>query len=241
MRDNPIVVFGTALVLSAIPQLLFNGLIRQDATAAVNAGAVSPIRVFEMAGFGLFVVLVLQSIVSGCITRATVAYNNGQRASLGDCLSVALRRALPVIAVSVLMGLAVMVGLVLLIVPGVMLAVMWAVIVPVVVAEDVGVFGAFGRTAALTKGARWKIFGILLLVILIVIGISLVLGIISGIVLGMSFQNPTIMWQPVAIAFALISGLFTTAVTSCNQTALFVELRNWKDGPEDSKLSDIFA
>jgi hypothetical protein len=238
MGSNPVVVFGFALLLSAIPQLIFNILVRQSAVQIAQTGMSA--RIVEMGLVGLLVGFVLQAIVSGCITRATVAYSQGQKASIGDCLGVAITRFLPVIAVSLLFGLATMLGFVALFVPGVMLAVMWAVIVPVTVAEDVGVFGAFGRAADLTRGARWKIFGIFLLVILIFFGVSMVIGIVSVLLLGMSYQNPAVATLPIAIVLDLLVAMFNAALISCTQTALFVELREWKDGPMDAKLGAIF-
>ena len=38
----------------------------------------------------------------------------------------------------------------------------WFALVPVLVVEDVGFIGGFGRAAALSKGRRWGILGLLL-------------------------------------------------------------------------------
>jgi len=45
-------------------------------------------------------------------------------------------------------------------------------------------------------------------------------------------------------AEVLLSGLVTTVLTAILntiQTSLYVELKNWKDGPGSEKLADIFA
>jgi hypothetical protein len=44
-----------------------------------------------------------------------------------------------------------------------------------------------------------------------------------------------------AIAVNVIVNTISAAIWSTLQTSLFVELREWKDGPLDAKLSDIFA
>lgn len=238
MGNNPGVVFGVALILGAGPQLLYTLLVGTNA-ALVRQGS------FAGAAIGtsllmLLISIVSRSLVAGCITRATVAYSQGRRASLGECLSVAISRFVPVIAVSFLFGLAVMLGMVLLIVPGVMLAVMWAVVVPVTVEERTGIFGAFGRSQDLTRGARWKIFGLFLLLLLIAIGIGIAAGLVSAMMIGISYTNPAVSLTTSAILFNVIVTTIASALWASLQTALFVELREWKDGPMETKLGEIF-
>ncbi|MBW8742983.1 MAG: hypothetical protein JF628_01300 [Sphingomonas sp.] len=238
MGNNPGVVFGVALILGAGPQLLYTLLVGTNA-ALVRQGS------FAAAAIGasllmLLISIVSRSLVAGCITRATVAYSQGRRASLGECLSVAISRFVPVIAVSFLFGLAVMLGMVLLIVPGVMLAVMWAVVVPVTVEERTGIFGAFGRSQDLTRGARWKIFGLFLLLLLIAIGIGIAAGLVSAMMIGISYTNPAVSLTTSAILFNVIVTTIASALWASLQTALFVELREWKDGPMETKLGEIF-
>ncbi len=238
MGNNPGVVFGVALILGAGPQLLYTLLLGTNA-ARLQQGPLS-VAVIGAALLVFLVSIVSRSLVTGCITRATVAYSEGRRASLGECLSVALSRFLPVIVVSLLFGLAVILGMVLLVVPGVMLAVMWAVVVPITVEERTGIFGAFGRAQDLTRGARWKIFGLFLLLILIGMGIGLVVGLVSVMMIGISYTSPTVSLTTSAILFNLIVTTIGSALWASLQTALFVELREWKDGPMETKLGEIF-
>lgn len=239
MGDNPLAVLGLSLLLSGIPAGIFNGFFRRDVAQSVQGGFDSTIILHSALGF--LVALLLQWLVMGCITRATVAYSQGERASIGDCLSVTIPRLLPIFAVSILATLGIGLGSLLLIVPGVILACMWAAVIPVTLAERSGVIEAFGRSAALTKGARWKIFGLFVLLMLICWAITLVAGIISALLLGTVYSNPLVSTQPAALVLSVLVTTFTTALTAAFTTALFVELRNWKDGPQDSKLSDIFA
>lgn len=114
MSDNPLVVFGVALVLGAGPQVLYALMVGTN-TAALGASSAT-----AAIGEGLLVFLVsiiARLLVSGCITRATVAYSQGRRASLADCLGVALRRFLSLIGVTLLQGLGIVLGMILLIVP----------------------------------------------------------------------------------------------------------------------------
>ena len=66
--------------------------------------------------------------------------------SIGGLLSSVTPVLLPLIAVSILAGLGIAIGLVLLIVPGLILVTFWSVVAPVTVLERPGVFAAFSRS-----------------------------------------------------------------------------------------------
>ncbi|WP_348640382.1 ATP-binding cassette domain-containing protein, partial [Mesorhizobium sp. M2D.F.Ca.ET.226.01.1.1] len=59
------------------------------------------------------------------------------------------------------------IGLVLLIVPGIILWLGWSMAVPVLIQERLGVFGSMSRSRVLTKGNRWSLFGLFLILIII--------------------------------------------------------------------------
>src|SRR3546814_19979116 len=59
-----------------------------------------------------------------------------------------------------------------------MLFCMWAVVAPALVEERTGVFGAFGRRRELTKGARWKVFGLELILLVAMWIVTLVFGLL---------------------------------------------------------------
>jgi hypothetical protein len=81
-----------------------------------------------------------------------------------------------VFAASVLAAIGIAIGLFLIIVPGLFLITIWAVIVPVIVIEQAGVFAAFGRSQQLVKGRGWHVFGTLVLTFIILIVVDFVLS-----------------------------------------------------------------
>ncbi len=67
------------------------------------------------------------------------------------------------------------IGILLLVVPGLVLATWWLVIVPVIMLEGRGVFGAFGRSRQLVRGHGWSAFGLIVLTALVLVAANLVL------------------------------------------------------------------
>jgi hypothetical protein len=240
IADNPVTVIGIAFVLGALPSVLINmgeqPLLASKMDQVQIVGSLGVIFASMLAG------LVLQALVQGSLVRATLAFARGERATFGECVGASLAVALPLVGLAILMALAVWFGMMLFFVPGVMLYVMWSVASPALVAERTGVFGAFGRSRFLTKGARWKVFGIQVILLIGCYGIF-------AAVLGAAFTTIGInAAAPVATAFS-IGWILSTAITatvvntvwSTVQTALYVELRNWKEGLPDKSLEEIFA
>jgi uncharacterized membrane protein len=79
----------------------------------------------------------------------------------------AWRRFLPVIGAAFFMTLLGGLASLLLVVPGLILLTMWYVAIPVCVVEQFGPLESLRRSAALTKGHRWKIFGMVVVLIII--------------------------------------------------------------------------
>jgi hypothetical protein len=140
------------------------------------------------------------------------------------------------------MTIAVGAGLILLIVPGVLLYIMWSVASPALVAERTGVFGALARSSALTKGARWKVFGVQFLLLIINWIFSAVLSETLLATAGADLTKLTSTGLPVSwILLSAVSGTIINTVWSTVQASLYVELRNWKEGLPERSLAEIFA
>jgi hypothetical protein len=235
MAHNPLIVFGTALLLAGIPITLFTHL-----SASLQSGRLGG---FAFAGtlvatlLVLLVTLIARALVQGCLVRATVADSEGRRAGLGECVRTAANRLLPLIGVSLLLPLAIVVGLAMVIVPGIIVAMMYAVLVPVVVQERVGVMDAFTRTAFLTDGARWRILGLELLLLLMVWLLQGLSGLAQIALHGSLYHAFSLP----ALLLSLLVTTLSTILHATIQTALYVELRDWKDGPAGDRLSEIFA
>ena len=177
LRSNPGVMFGVAFLLQAVPSLII-GMLRLSLTGRMLTRDDTVLVVLISIVFA-FLNLLFAMIVQGALVRATVAHSEGRRASFGESFSAGANVGLPLIGVIILMSIGFAIGFLLFIVPGFILFAMWAVVVPVLVQERTGVFEAFGRSRALTKGARWKVIGIELLMLVAIYAVVIVVGLLA--------------------------------------------------------------
>lgn len=186
--------------------------------------------------------LAIQAVIAGSLVRATLAHSRDERATIAECVQSSLPVALPLVGLSLVEGIAIVFGMIFLVVPGVILYLMWSVAAPALVAERTGVFEALRRSSHLTGGARWKVFGVQAI---IVIGISILGGaVVSALFESTGLNFATLPKAGVPLVWLLgssLSGAVGLAVTGTVQAALYVELRNWKEGLPEQALQEIFA
>jgi spore maturation protein SpmA len=72
------------------------------------------------------------------------------------------------------------------------------------------------------------------------IAITIAAGIVYVMVLGVTYQAQLAQWSPTALALNAVFSTLISAIWSVIQTSLFVELREWKEGPIEAKLGEIF-
>lgn len=190
--------------------------------------------------WGFYAATILLSVLGWAVfqalaARVFVADLDGGKTTVRDHLRPAVSAALPVIGILILQGLAFSLGLVLLIVPGFMIMTALSVALQAKVVERVGVFAAFDRSRALTRGNRRRIF--LLMVIYFVIFM-----VFEGVVLSLTggLRSATaVAGLGTTIALTLL-GEFAGLLALAGQGALYVELRRIKDGVGPSDLAAVF-
>ena len=247
IADNPVTVFGVAFVLGTLPSLVLNLAGRAIRTSPSGFSAAS-LDAYVVTGavvvalVTLLIALALRALVQGSLVRATLAYTRGERATFGECISSSLGVVLPLIGLVIVMAICIGAGLILLIVPGVILYVIWSVASPALVAERTGVFGALSRSSELTKGARWKVFGVE--VILLIINWIFSAALSGTLIATFGTDLTTLATTGVPVSWILvsaISGTLMNVLWSTVQASLYVELRNWKEGLPEQSLAEIFA
>jgi hypothetical protein len=180
-----------------------------------------------------FVTWFTSALLQAALLRSAILDLSGRPADIAGSLQSALMLVLPIIGITILSSIGVTLAMLLLIVPGIILYIAWIVAIPVLVEERLGVLASLGRSAELTKGSRWRIFGLLLIFLFFWM-------IVSGLVATLTPDDPSgISWMgPVVNAVsATIIALFTAAMLA----SLYVELKTVKEGATSETLATIFA
>lgn len=193
-------LFGTALVinlLTALGAVLLDGI----------AGGILISLVSVVVG----------ALYSGMVIKLVQDLEDGRRdSSIGELLSSVTPVLLPLLGISILLGIGIGIGFVLLIVPGLFLMTIWAVVTPVVVVERKGL-GSFGRSQELVKGNGWAVFGCIIVAFLLAIVVGIIAGVIAGAIggdVGIFIAN----WLVPALA---------SPVTALVAAVIYFSLRGW--------------
>lgn len=200
---------------------------------SIALGRPDPVR--PNAGFWVNTALgVFLSLVStGALMHGVLEHLKGRRASVGEMLRVGLARFWPVLAVAIATVLAIWIGLLFLVVPGIVVGCMLFVAIPAAVVErGVGLRGALGRSAALTKGNRLALFVIALLVWLTTVVIGM-----PATILGLTSALP----YPIFVLLGTAVNMLGAPLLSVAPAVAYHDLRVAKEGVATDQLVAIFS
>lgn len=186
---------------------------------------------------GVVVQMVGSSLLQVALVQATVTDLNGGKVSPRAGLELAARLLLPIIGLSVIVGLGVSIGALLLVVPGLILAVMWAVAVPAMVAEKRGVFESLQRSRDLTRGSRWAIFFLGLAYFIVFITLNAAIGGLSVAAGGATGQGAA---PVVVLALTTLATLIGSVVAAAGVAVIYSDLRSAKEGVRPDQLAALF-
>lgn len=194
----------------------------------------------------------LSMIVQGATAYAALRVLRDEEATIGSSFSNGLSRLGSLVLLSLFVGVAyflgglvllglptilagyfgAMLGLLLLFIAIPIVMCMWYVAVPACVVERLGAFESLQRSAALTKGYRWKVFGLLTLV---AIAFFVIFG-IGAIALHLFF-----FWSKIAAALATQVLLLIPQAFWCVMIPItYYSLREAKEGVSVDSLAKVF-
>ena len=146
----------------------------------------------------------------------------GEPLPVRDILARFLPRAIRLYLFGLLASIAITLGVILFVVPGIMLSLAWMAVPPVAALEDRSLFGAFRRSADLTRNHRGALFVISLLFGLLSLVVAFALQSATG--FSRAAQPiTTFVFQPLA------STVLATVLAAITASA-YVELCELKDG-----------
>jgi hypothetical protein len=205
---------GLALIAFA-PQFLFSVLIPKSGGVAI---------------IGSILQIACTSLADAAIIYGVVQVLRGRDFTFGNSLQFGFARLGPVVGLSLVVGILAGLGAILLLVPGFIVMTMYAVAIPVCVAEQLGVFASMSRSAFLTKGNRWRIFGIVILVGLATMLVAGLVGFVIALVGGVRVVD--IALYPIEA----IAGAFNAVMVG----VLYYQLRVAKEGVDIEKIAAVF-
>jgi hypothetical protein len=212
--------------------------------ALVCTGIPLVLRMFLEASGGFFVNLTLgilyalSLVVLNLVATAATVFIVSE-SYLGRPLSArdALMRSTPylgrILVCSLLMAMAAGLGFLLFFVPGVILAVGLALAIPAVVLEPgISASGALSRSWELTRGARWRIFGLgITLLVLLYVPVVAITGLFAVLLPQSSGMFGTAsLGMVMAIAVAGLVQMFIYPLFYCVLTITYYDLRVRKEG-----------
>jgi hypothetical protein len=214
--------------------------------SALMSNLFSPLRIGIGAAAWLASVIG-NAVLQGAVIHATVSDLSGRRPTFGECLGTGFRFFLPLVVITLIFGICFVFGLLVFIVPGVLLALAWCVAAPAEVMERTGIFGAFSRSAELTRNNRGAILG---LAVALVFAEWVLQSLISG-VLGIGMGASAAATPGLAggafqsfFVFQTITSLtLATLFASVSQAGIasvYFELRQAKEGVGVEQLAAVF-
>jgi hypothetical protein len=238
---NPAVMLVIALLCGALPNNGLSRLIQPFIGPWLLGGGTGVLLFWTLSiALGSFIGVVSQA----AMTRAVAINAVGGRARLGEALWSGLTVIVPLFGLAALIAIGATIGVMLLIVPGLFLLVLWSVAASALIEEREGIVDALYRSAWLTKGARLRILGIEL--VLFAIGLAgtllittLSMAVLRGWVTIARFgATGATLWYLVP---TLVIHTLLYAYVPAVKAALYVELREWKEGPQTDTLAEVFA
>lgn len=219
---------AVALALVGVPsfaQELVNGDAALNPFAAYSSPARGALTLVSVVGTALFQAIVI---------RCCLASLHGRFERTGEAIGAILPRIVPVVAVSILYWILVMAGAILLLVPGIIALVALYVAPAALVNEEIGAVDAISRSWDLTRGLRWRILWLIILIGLLY-GLS---AFLIGVAVGVGGGDVSASVPAVAVQAALLS--IVQLFASSTVAALYLELVTVREGGANDQLAAVF-
>lgn len=214
-----LIAWAPFLVLSLTRGVPTQGLVAANMGKAVAGSA---------AAFILWIVLSL--LCQAIILYGAFQQMRGQSFAIGESLKRGLTRFVPLIGLLLCLGISVGLATLLLVIPGVIVFLMWYIAVPACVIERQGPFGSLRRSAELTKGSRWKILGIIVILSIVSWLAQIIVQIVAAAVAGTT----------AAIVAAFLCSALIAAYRAILVAVIYHDLRVARDGIDIERIAAVF-
>jgi hypothetical protein len=212
--------FGVVAGIAYLPTL---------ALMAERGGRPTPGRAFLLLGLSMLLSMVLNALSQATILFGAFEDMRGRPVNLMASVQVGLSRFFPVLGTAFLAAILAGLAALLFVIPAFIVVTMLFVATPACVVERLGPTRSLGRSSELTKGHRWKIFGLLFLV-----------GIIMAIGTGAAGLLVYLGGNGLALLVKLLWGAVSGAFYVIMVVVTYHDLRVVKEGVDTDKIASVF-
>jgi hypothetical protein len=227
---NAWTLFRVVLLVVA-PVEILSAFIQASATNDADGGTLtSHDLALYLSGLGATTILglVANSIATGASFKAVADAYLGEQPTWRSSLRFAFARIHSILWITLLSGIAILIGFVFCGVPCVYLWIAFAVAVPVLLTEGVKGTAALGRSRALVRGRWWGTFGVVLLGTILAGLVSAAIGAIAGVSGGTSDAGSVTGFLVNSVSGTLGS-MISTPFTAAFVCVLYFDLRVRKE------------
>lgn len=218
--------FCIVTAIASLPNLLFI----QVGTGPAGTGAVDPSASAARVAVGAILSMVLNALAQAIVLYGAFEDMRGRRVNLMESTRIGFGRFLPVIAVAILSAILAGLAAILLVVPGLIVMTMLFVATPACVVERLGPIKSMGRSAQLTKGNRWKVFGLWFATI-----------IAGGVVQAALVRLASMIGgYPLGVLVQFVAGAIWSAFYAILAVVTYHDLRVAKEGVDTDQIAAVF-
>ncbi len=237
VRRHFLLLAAASLVVSALGTLAIWGVLAGNGqielfvteswlSPALNGTGSIPGSVLAAAAVRLLVSVVGGVLIAGLATVCAAQDTLGKPTGRAEWRDRLTRRLPLLIGLSLLVAVAVGLGLVVLIVPGVLIYLAWLVATPVAVLERSTIGVSLNRSVQLTAGERGRLLGLVAAVLAVTVLLSFfVTSLIGGLLADLSPTGALLVSEATSAAVTLFTGPWAGAVTAL----AYIDLRIRKE------------
>ncbi len=197
---------------------------------APQVGAAASSDTSAWSGVGVISAMVLNTLSQAVIVYAAFDDMRGRPVDMKELLKIGLRRFFPVLGVAICVPILAAIAALALVFPGLMVFTMLFVAAPVCVVERLGPIKSMGRSARLTKGHRWKVFGLWFATLLVE-------GIVQSVLTGLAAAGGgSFLGTPLLVIWSAVYGAFSAVLA----VVTYHDLRVAKEGVDTDQIAAVF-
>ncbi|MDR1581367.1 MAG: hypothetical protein LBS35_13505 [Synergistaceae bacterium] len=183
----------------------------------------------------LLINMILSLVIQGAIAYAVFQVIIGGRALLGESVSKSASKIFALIGLAIISGFSVGLASILLLLPGIILLCMWYVSAPACVVERLGPIESLGRSRALTKGYRWQVLGVMVLLFLITMLTNALFAFLMRV-----FVRDVLLRVILTPVVTGLAALIPNAFVNVGAAVTYYRLRMVKENLTMENLADVF-